>query len=91
MGECADADKDGLCDYGCGKEFEVEPENTDKPTDKPTEPIVKPTEPTDVGTDPVDDEKLPAAAIAGIAVGSVLILGGAGFVVFRFVFKKKIF
>ena len=30
-------------------------------------------------------------AVAGIAVGSVLVLGAAGFVLFRFVLKKKVF
>lgn len=57
--------------------------------DDPVEPDV-PVEP-DTPKEPTKKSGLPAGAIVGIVIGSVLILGVGGFAIFWFVIKKKSF
>lgn len=66
-------------------------EPTEPGTTEPTEPgTTEPTEPDTTPTEPVDpDDGLPTIAVIGIVAGSVVALGGIGYLLF-FLFKKKI-
>ena len=66
-------------------------DTTSSDTDETTKPVdgTADTEPVDDGGDDGEDKGLSGGAIAGISIGSVLILGTGGFAIFWFVIKKN--
>jgi hypothetical protein len=50
-----------------------------------------PEDPTDPGKPEEPKQGISGGAIAGIVIGSVVVLGGGGFALFWFVIKKKTF
>ena len=82
LAEHKDTDSDGKCD-ACDFTMSVTPENPENPED--------PEDPTDPGEPEEPKQGISGGAIAGIVVGSVVVLGGGGFALFWFVIKKKSF
>ena len=67
----------------------IEPEvTTNEPEDTTNEPEVTTAELT-TDTQPEDDDGLPVGAVVAIVIGSIVVAGGIGFAVYRFVIKKK--
>ena len=77
-GTHADSDSNGACDV-CGYAMA-----TSSP--EPTPPVDEPVDPTP-SDDP--DEGLSVGAIIAIIAGAVVVVGGGGFAIFWFGFRKK--
>ena len=73
-------DKCDTCDYEMPAHNPDSPDNPDNTPDSPNNT------PDDAGE---DKEGLGAGAVAGIVTGSALVLGGGGFALWWFVFRKK--